>query len=304
MATRFEVILPFGRRDALDVANAALDVIDELEDQLSAFRPHSELVQLNQRAFQQDVAVEARLFDLLVLAAGITRETRGAFDVAAGALSKAWGFYQRSGRVPSVAERTAAMSQTGMRHVILDARVRAVSYLRQGLEINLGGIGKGYALDRAAEVMRNRGVSVGMLHGGMSSVLALGAPPNEARGWLVSLRHPWAEGRSLGEVYVRDQALGTSAATYQFFEYNGRKLGHILDPRKGWPAEWLQQVTVIAPTAAEADALSTALYVLGLDAAKDYCRTHPGIAAIILPAGSDLPVIMNLGPSAFRRSMP
>jgi thiamine biosynthesis lipoprotein len=299
MATQFEAILPFGHRDAADVSNAALDLIDDLEDQLSAFRAHSEVVQLNQRACKQSVEVEARLFELLVLAASITRDTQGAFDVAAGALTKAWGFYQRSGRVPSVAERAAAMSHTGMRYVILNPDTHSVRFLREGLEINLGGIGKGYALDRAAEVMRRRGVSSAMFHGGMSSVLALGTPPNDDRGWAVSLRHPWQEGRSLGVVYLRDRALGTSAATYQFFEYNGRKLGHILDPRKGWPAEGLHQVTVLAPTAAEADALSTALYVLGRQAATEYCRTHPDIAAIILPADSDVPVPLNLAQGAF-----
>jgi thiamine biosynthesis lipoprotein len=304
MATQFEIILPFNSRNAADASIAALDLIDGLEDQLSAFRPHSELVQLNHRAFQNEVGIETRLFDLLRLAAGITRETQGAFDVAAGALSKAWGFYQRSGRVPSVPERAAAMAQTGMRYVILNEESQSVRYLRKGLEINLGGIGKGYALDRAGQALRELGVSAGLIHGGMSSVLAMGAPAEEPRGWMVSLRHPWTEGRSLGSVYLRDRALGTSAATYQFFEYNGRKLGHILDPRKGWPAEGLQQVTVIAHTAAEADALSTAFYVMGLDAATEYCRTHPQVAAIILPTNEAAPVVLNLSPGDFSPNLP
>lgn len=302
MATYFEVLLPFGCQQALEAAHAVLDLIDDLEDQLSIFRPHSELSQINQRAYQDDASVETGLFALLELASAITWDTRGAFDVAAGALSKAWGFYQRSGRVPSVAERVAAMSRTGMRHVVLNPVSRSVRYLREGLEINLGGIGKGYALDRAGDVLRSRGVKAGMIHGGMSSVLALGTPPTEPRGWGVSLRHPWDENRSIGVVHLRDQAIGTSAATYQFFEYNGRKLGHILDPRKGWPAEGLHQVTVIAPTAVEADALSTALYVMGLEAAREYCRTHPRIAAVLLPTCEADPLILNLAPSDFTPS--
>jgi FAD:protein FMN transferase len=299
MATVFEVLLPFGQPRASDAADSALDLIDAIEDQLSAFRSHSELTQLNERASREEVAIEAKFFALLELAAGITRATQRAFDVATGALTRSWGFYQRSGRVPSVAERAQAMARTGMRYVILDPSAHTVRYLRHGLEINLGGIGKGYALDRAGHLLRNLGVASGLLHGGMSSVLALGSPPNQERGWAVSLKHPWEEERSIGTVYLRDRALGTSAATYQFFEYNGRRLGHILDPRKGWPAEGLQQVSVIAPTAAEADALSTALYVMGLDAAREYCRTHPAIGAIVLFENDRAPVALNLAPGSF-----
>jgi thiamine biosynthesis lipoprotein len=301
MATLFEIMLPIGLRQGPSACEEALDLIDELEDQLTVFRPHSEVSRLNERAATEDVPVEARLFDLLVLSRHLTRETQGAFDIATGALTKAWGFYQRAGRVPSVAERALAMNRTGMRHVILDSQRPSARYLRQGLEINLGSIGKGYALDRAAELLRSeRGIGSALLHGGMSSVLAIGSPPGHARGWAVSLRHPWAESRSIGVVHLRNRALGTSAATFQHFAYNGRTLGHLLDPRKGWPAEGLQQVSAIAPTAAEADALSTAFFVMGLDATSDYCRTHPDVGAVILPDGEDAePVALNLTPGAF-----
>src|SRR5262249_2106090 len=146
MATQFEVILPFDTPGAAAAAAATLDFIDELEDQLTVFRERSEVCQLNQLAPTEDVRVEERLFDLLALAARLTRQTRGAFDIATGALIKAWGFYYRAGRVPSVAQRAEAMGRSGMRHVILNTERRTVRYRRAGLEINLGGIGKGYAL--------------------------------------------------------------------------------------------------------------------------------------------------------------
>jgi thiamine biosynthesis lipoprotein len=283
MATHFEVMLPAGMPNAAPAAQAVLDLIDELEDQLSVFREHSEVSRLNQLAPSEDVIVEGRLFDLLSLASTITRETRGAFDIATGALIKTWGFYKRAGRLPSVAERIEAMNRTGMRHVILDRERLMVRYLRQGLEINLGGIGKGYALDRAAELLRNDWqISSALLHGGTSSVLAVGCPPGQVNGWIVSLRHPSDPGSAIGDVRLNNRALGTSAATYQHFEYNGRKLGHLLDPRKGWPAEGLLQVSATAPTAAEADALSTAFFVMGLEETRVYCRTHPEIGAVVV----------------------
>jgi thiamine biosynthesis lipoprotein len=101
----------------------------------------------------------------------------------------------------------------------------------------------------------------------------------------VALRHPWDPERNLGVLHLRDQGLGTSAATFQHLEYNGRKLGHILDPRSGWPAEGMASASVIAPTAAEADALATAFFILGPEKAQAYCETHPEIGAVLLPEG-------------------
>src|SRR5207244_5895798 len=111
-----------------------------------------------------------------------------------------------------------------------------------------------------AEVISRRwGIASPLLNGGSSSVYAIGHPPGEPRGWGVRLRHPTHDGASLGTLWLRDRGLGTSSATFQFFEYNGRKLGHLLDPRTGWPAEGTASASVLAPTAAEADAMSTAL---------------------------------------------
>src|SRR5262249_22047662 len=163
---------------------------------------------------------------------------------------------------------------------------RTVRYRCPGLEINLGSIGKGYALDRAAAVLRDEyGTASALLHGGHSSVYAIGTEPGDGRGWAVGLRHPWDPERRLALVRLRDRALGTSAATFQHLEYNGRKLGHVLDPRTGWPAEGMASATAVAPTGAEADALATAFYVLGVEAARGYCAAHPEVGAVLLPAG-------------------
>ena len=192
MATQFEVVLPYGLPFALPAAESALDLIDTLEDQLTVFRDHSEVSRLNARAAEHPISVESRLFDLIEFAAHITRQTQGAFDIATGALTKAWGFYQRAGRVPTPAERSLAMSQTGIRFVALDRAQKTIRYLRRGLEINLGSIGKGYALDRAAELLGSDfGTNSALLHGGLSSVRAVGTPPGQDRGWPVAIKHPW-----------------------------------------------------------------------------------------------------------------
>ena len=199
---------------------------------------------LNRAAAYTAIPVEKGLFELLQLADRITRESGGAFDVSAGALIKAWGFYRGPRRVPSVAERAAALDRVGMRHVLLAPEQRLVRYRRQGLEINLGSIGKGYALDRAAAVLRQRQNLPGaLLHGGHSSVYAIGTEPGEERGWAVGVSHPWEPGRRIALLRLRDWALGTSAATFRHLEHEGRKLGHVLDPRTGWPAEGMALAT-------------------------------------------------------------
>jgi thiamine biosynthesis lipoprotein len=296
MATLFEVVLPFGAPGAHELAAAAFAEIDRLEQQLTVYRDTSEVSRLNRLAPLVHVPVEPGLFDLLSRAAQLTEATGGAFDVTAGALIKAWGFYRGPRRVPADAEREEALRRVGMRHVVLDPERRTVRYLCPGLEINLGSIGKGYALDRAAAVLREEyGTASALLHGGHSSVYAIGTEPGERRGWAVGLRHPWEPERRLALVRLRDRALGTSAATFQHLEYNGRKLGHVLDPRTGWPAEGMASATAVAPTAAEADALATAFYVLGVEAAQGYCAAHPEVGAVLLPAGdAACPVVCGL----------
>lgn len=300
MATRFEVLLPYGTPDALSIAATAFEEIDRLEQQLTVYRETSEVSRLNELATLVSVPVEEGLFDLLTLSARITQETEGAFDITAGALIKAWGFYRGPRRVPSESERAQVLDRVGMHLVVLGVEGRTVRYLRPGLEINLGSIGKGYALDRVAQRLRTEwNLPAALLHGGHSSVYAMGSEPGTSRGWAVGLSHPWEPERRLAVVRLRDRALGTSAATFQYLEYNGRKLGHILDPRTGWPAEGLASASVIAPTAAEADALATAFFILGVDRAQAYCEAHPGIGAVLLPEGeSARPVVIGLGTSA------
>jgi thiamine biosynthesis lipoprotein len=286
MATGFEIALSLGTPHAHAAAAESLELIDRLEAQLTVYREDSDISRFNRHAADGAMPVEPRLFALLQLAQQINAETDGAYDIAVGALIKTWGFFRRQGRVPTEAERAAALACSGMQHLLFDQQKCMLRYQTRGVAINLGSIGKGYALDRVAELLRQKwNIHNGLVHGGSSSVLGLGVPPGQALGWAVGLGHPSNPKRRLGIIRLRDQALGTSSATFQHLVHEGRKLGHILDPRSGWPAEQLASATAIAPTAAQADALATAFFVLGETPARVYCEKHPEIGAVLLPHG-------------------
>jgi thiamine biosynthesis lipoprotein len=290
MASTFEIAIPYGTPNALAAAEDALDHIDELEDQLTVYHDSSEISEINATAFDGPVRVERRLFELLQFAVHLSNDTAGAFDICTGALTKAWGFYRRVGRLPSARERAAAHARSGSRHLMLEAEPPTAKFRVPGLEINLGAIGKGYALDRAAERLADRWhIPAALLSVGGSSVYALGHPPGDPSGWPIAVRHPWEPGRTLCVVRLRDRGFGTSAATVHHFVYNNRTLGHLLDPRTGWPAEGTASASAAAPTAMEADAMSTAFFVLGADAAASFARSRPHLGGVILPEADDEP---------------
>jgi len=289
MACRFEISLNAGEHEeGSEAALASLDRIEEIESQLTVYRDTSEVAHINQTAAGLAVPVEPRLFELLQTAARISAETEGAFDITSGPLTKIWGFYRRNGAIPSACELSTAMQSVGSRLLALDADQRTIRFARRGMELNLGAIGKGYALDRAAETMVAAGVNSFLIHGGQSSVLARGSRGlSTSGGWSVGIGHPLKPDRRLAEVWLRDRALATSGASHQFFRHQGKRYGHILDPRTGWPAEGVLSSTVLAPTAAEADALSTAFYALGVAETMRWCREHPSIGALLVHSSAD-----------------
>ncbi len=282
MATQFEVVLPLGTPGAAACAAACLDVIDHWESRLTVYREESDVSQINARAFRETIAVEPQLFDLLWRSRHWFQHTQGAFDVALGALIDAWGFRQGPPRMPSPEERREAQQRSGMAHVDLDPERRSIRFRRDGAALNLGSIGKGFALDRAAERLRETpGCRAALLQAGGSSVLAIGGI-DERRGWTIRLRHPYDSERCLGAIHLRDLAMGTSSARYQHLPGVHERLGHVLDPRTGWPAQGTLQACAFAPLAADADALASAFFVGGAKVAEAVCAAHPEAGAILL----------------------
>jgi thiamine biosynthesis lipoprotein len=280
MACRFEVTLSGEDEALVPAAREALDEADRVEAALTVFRDTSELVRVNRAAWEAPAPASEELFGLLQLCRELHLQTDGAFDVTSTPLSRCWGFLKREGRLPAPAEIAAARERVGMDGVELDARARTVRFRRAGMELNLGSIGKGYALGRMAGVMRSHGVSHAVLSAGGSSVLALGG---RGAGWCIDVRPKRLQGERLARILLRDGAMGTSGAGEQYVDVEGKRYGHVLDPRTGWPAGSALSVTVVTAQPAAADALSTAFFVGGADLARRYCETHPETLAIVTP---------------------
>jgi thiamine biosynthesis lipoprotein len=292
MACRFEIVFNAGEvPDATAIAVDCLDLVDEIENRITVYRDSSELARINATAASGWQPVEGDLFELLLQARELYDRTAGGFDMAAGALVRTWGFLRRQGRTPTAEELTRARAAAGMQWVEFDHEGRRVRFTRPGVELNPGAIGKGWAIDRVIDRLRERNVPSVLVHGGASSVRAIGAqgqPLPERRAWPIGLRHPLRPGRRLATVQLENRALGTSGSGTQFFIDRGRRLGHILDPRTGVPAEGVLSATVVAATAAEADSLSTALYVLG----------PAGLSRVAPPGGTTSAILVMPGRAA------
>jgi FAD:protein FMN transferase len=288
MACRFEVTMRQSEEMSIAAATEALDEIDRIESRLTVFRETSEVTVVNSEAAKRSIEVSQDLFDLLMLCQSLYEKTDGAFDVTSGPLTRCWGFLRRQGRLPSPAEIDHAMSVVGSDKLLLDETKRTVRFAREGMEINLGSIGKGHALDSAADLISTR-VGTALLNAGSSSMRAIGKGEH-GNGWLVGLRNPRSKLRRLGVLRLRDCALSTSGSEEQFFEHQGQRYSHIIDPRSGWPASGVTSVSVVAPTAAISDALATAFFVGGRQFAERYCQTHMDVLAIMLESHAAAPI--------------
>lgn len=308
MATRFELVLHGDRPEALRAAGEeALDEIERIENLLSLYRPHTEIAQINARAAHEWVRVSTPLFRLLELARRLSEETGGAFDITAGPLIRCWGFQGGAGRKPSTEEIAEARACVGMNLVEMNGNASAVHFSRAGVSLDLGAIGKGYAIDRAVEILREAGVTSALLHGGTSTTAAIGAPP-DAAAWNIAVDLPSTDATSpptrLAVVPLRDESLSVSAVWGRSFQSGDRRFGHVIDPRTGQPVQAALLAALVLPSATESDALSTALLLDGPAGLAAMTKARPMAEALVVTGTETTPQLHRHGlPEATTRSV-
>jgi FAD:protein FMN transferase len=272
MACTFGLYLPgLAVPRAQQIAWAAFDEIDRLEQMLSRFIPHSDIARLNALAPGQSVRVSAETIECLQLAEKVYTETWGAFDIAFRSRKRVGDIHS----IPTVPP------------LVFDPANHAVGVQVAEVALDLGALGKGYAVDRVVALLREWGVQAGLVHSGQSTAHALGGQPDGSP-WRVSLRRPDAQTETLGELELRDAALSGSGQLLHG--------GHIIDPRTGRPAESFAAAWAAAPSAALSDALSTAFMAMTAGEVEGLCGRWPDVSAILLPAGSTERGLLCFGP--------
>jgi FAD:protein FMN transferase len=287
MASRFELVLHGDEPAFLRAAGEeALAEIERLHARLTRFSATSDIGRINARAATEPVRVDSRLFNLLADCKKLHEETRGAFDITVGPLMQLWSQVHHTGRIPDAETLDEARSRTGMHLVELDAETRSVRFRRPGVTLDLGAVGKGYAVDEAMLILRDLGIRSAFLHGGTSTMAAIGSPP-DAESWNVAIPHPRDAGTSeevLCTVALRDASLSVSAVWGRAFVADDVSYGHVLDPRLGRPVDAAVLAAVLMPSATRADALSTALLVLADDGAP-LAEMYSDLQALVVKVG-------------------
>ncbi|MFL6438259.1 MAG: FAD:protein FMN transferase [Terriglobales bacterium] len=241
---------------------AAFEEIERLEETLSHYRPSSELSRINRLAAHHAVTTDPEVFALLETAIDYSRRSNGAFDITVGPLMRAWGFFRGEGRYPQSQELQAAREHVGFEKVHLDVPTRTLRFAVPGVELDLGAIGKGYAVDRAVIILREAGIDAALVDAGSSTLYAMGAPPAKD-GWTVRVPEPRDRSQTISTVTLRNESLSTSGSYEKCFELEGQKYCHVMDPRNGMPVQGVLQATLISSDSTSTDALSNAMFVMG-----------------------------------------
>jgi thiamine biosynthesis lipoprotein ApbE len=265
------------------IANEAFDEVDRIDRLMSHYKAESPLSRINAQAAQHPVAVDPELFDFIAEALRYTRVSHGAFDITVGPLMKAWGFFRGEGRVPADAELAAVRRHVGAEHVVMDPAARTIAFDGRGVSLDLGGIAKGYAVDRVVKILKQRRIAAALISAGGSTIYGLGAPPGRD-GWQVQIQDPIDARKIARTVTLKDRALSVAGTSEKSFEADGVRYSHIMDPRTGRPVQGVLSVAVLSDTGTAGDALDDALFVLGPRRSRELL---PGTEAFFfLPDGA------------------
>jgi len=293
MGTTYTVAVYGGDRYALDATiEEAFEEVRRLDEVMSNYREDSEWSRINRLAAREPVPVSQETFDLLGRCLDFSRASEGSFDITVGPLMRVWGFYKGTGHVPHRAEIRDAMARVGWQNIQLDGRNRTVRFLRAGLNIDPGGIGKGYAVDRMAGILKKGGVSSGIISAGRSSIYAIGVPPSEPRGWRVAIPDPRDRRKDAFEVFLKNESMSTSGSSEKFFVAGGTTYSHIMNPRTGFPAQGMLMVSVVSPQTLDSEAWTKPFFIMGRDWTAQHrprefrvflCEDRSEIACVSLP---------------------
>jgi len=255
--------------DLESAAGQALDEVDRIDRLMSHYKAESPLSDINREAASHAVRPPRELFDFIAESVRYSELSSGAFDITVGPLMKAWGFFRGDGHMPGDEELSAARHHVGGAHVMLNTISKTIRFDEPGVELDLGGIAKGYAVDRVVGMLRRRQIAAALVSAGGSTIYGLGAPPGGG-GWDVMIQDPSDPRRIALTVRLKNRALSVAGSSEKSFEVGGVTYSHIMDPHSGRPVQGVLTVAVLASSGTTGDALDDAFFVLGPERSRAY----------------------------------
>lgn len=292
-AIRVELWSEEGARAEAAIA-AVMQEMHRIDAAMSPFKPESELSRINREAARAPVPVSAELFDLLARSLEFSCLSGGAFDITFAGIGHLYDY--RRGLRPSEPELAAARASVGYRHLLLDAGARTVRFARPGMRIDLGGFAKGYAVDNAAAILRRHGIGHAIVSAGGDSRLV---GNRRGRPWMIGVRDPRRAGEIVALLPLEEVAISTSGDYERYFEADGERFHHVLDPRTGKSPSHVRSVTVVAPDGLTAEALAKTVFVMGAQEGLRFVASQAGADAVVVDAAGALaytPGLLDDGP--------
>lgn len=281
MGSRFDItVVADDEKHGNAYIDLAVSEIQRIEKIISSWDPNSQTSKINRMAGLEAVQVDQELFDLIGRAVKISQLSSGAFDISYASMDRIWKFDGSMTVMPSAQEIKNSVAKVGYHNIILDPKKRTVFLKQKEMRIGFGAIGKGYAADKAKALLIEKGVEAGIINA--SGDLNAWGKQSNGEDWLVAITNPLNKEKAFAWLPVKNSAVVTSGNYEKFVRFDGVRYSHIIDPRTGYPSTGIVSVSVFAVSAELADALATAVFVMGVEVGLDFINQINGIECIIV----------------------
>ncbi len=281
MGSRFDItVVARDSTEAHFFIDLAVSEITRIEKLISSWDPNSQTSEINRNAGIKAVKVDSELFDLIERSLGISKLTDGAFDISYASMDKIWKFDGSMTKMPSEEEIKSSVSKIGYKNILLDKENSTVFLVNDGMKIGFGAIGKGYAADKAKNLLILKGATAGIINA--SGDMNTWGKQTNGEPWKVAITNPLDKNKAFALLPITNGAVVTSGNYEKFVIFNGIRYSHIIDPRTGYPATGIISATVFAPKAELADALATSIFVMGKETGLDRINQIPNVECIII----------------------
>ena len=281
MGSRFDItVVADNETQGNEYIDWAVEEISRVEKMISSWDEHSETSEIIRNAGKHPVITDKELYDLIARAIKISELTNGAFDITYASMDKIWKYDGSMTQLPSDEDVAKSVAKVGFRNIELNPEQQTVFLKKEGMRIGFGAIGKGFAADKAKELLIEKGVEAGIINAS-GDLTTWGTQPDGSP-WMVGITNPLNKDKVFSWFPLDNNAVVTSGNYEKYVEFNGKRYTHIIDPRTGWPVTGLTSATVFAPKAELADALATSVFVMGIETGLDFINQLPGIECVIV----------------------